>query len=297
MPQTRRTVVRASWAIVMSAAAWAPALASPAANSTTLSRIARTSVLNIGYIPSPGTFAFQDASGKTTGYSIDLCLQVAEQVRKTLGKPDVKVAFHPVEPAQRIPRLKAGTIDISCGSDTNTAARQKEVDFSYTVFTTGVRFLARAPFAGQGANDLWRKRVAVTRGTTAHDVMERMRSEQEAVPVVVNEHAEGVRLVEQGQVDAFAHDEVLLYELRERSPQRQRLVVTGKFMTVEPYAFMLPKGDAGFQAVVDKTLLGLMQSGEIHTVYRKWFDTEQLRVPMNVYMKENIKYPNRYGAP
>ena len=68
-------------------------------------------------------------------------------------------------------------------------------------------------------------------------------------------------------------------------------------MSVEPYAFMLPKGDLPFREVVDKALLSVMRSGEIFAIYRTWFDNERMRIPMNIYMKENIRFPNKYGIP
>jgi glutamate/aspartate transport system substrate-binding protein len=81
------------------------------------------------------------------------------------------------------------------------------------------------------------------------------------------------------------------------SPTKDELVVSGKFLTVEPYAFMLPKDDKAFREIVDKTMLGLMQSGEFVVIYKKWFDNDRMRVPMNIYMKENIRFPSRYGVP
>jgi hypothetical protein len=41
----------------------------------------------------------------------------------------------------------------------------------------------------------------------------------------------------------------------------------------------------------------LMNSGELLETYRKWFDTDRLRMPMNAYMKENLRFPNKYGVP
>jgi glutamate/aspartate transport system substrate-binding protein len=263
----------------------------------TLSRIARAGVVRVGYIPTPGTFAFKNESGETVGYSIDLCMKVIAAVRQAVKRPELPVEFRPLTPAERIPLLKAGAIDIECGGNTNTVSRQKEVDFSYTFFTTGVRFLVKKPFDVERVSSLWRKKVAVTRGTTAQDVVTRLKAEQDIEVLPVGTDAEGVRLVEAGKADAFAQDDVLLYGLLAGSPLREQLAVSGKFMTVEPYAFMLPKDDAAFRDIVDRTMLGIMQSGEILAVYRKWFDTDRLRIPMNVYMKENLRFPSRYGIP
>jgi glutamate/aspartate transport system substrate-binding protein len=263
----------------------------------TLTRIASAGIVKVGYIPTPGTFAFRDDKGETVGYSIDFCLRVIDAVKRTLNRPDLRAEFRPVQAAQRIPLLKAGEIDIECGGNTNTAARQRDVDFSYTFFNTGVRFLVRKPLDADNVNALWQKRVAVTRGTTAQEIVERLVNERGVVPVIVATDEEGVRMVENGQAAAFAQDDILLYGLAATSGKKDELAVSGKFLTVEPYAFMLPKGDKAFRDVVDKTMLSLMRSGEFVAIYRKWFDNDRMRVPMNIYMKENIRFPSRYGIP
>lgn len=283
-------IVSVSWTQVRAASMQAEMPESP-----TLSRIARSGVVNVGYIPTPGTFAFRNRNGETVGYSIDLCQRVIGNIRKSLNRPDLLATFRAVEPVQRIPMLKAGGIDIECGGNTNTTARQKDVDFSHTFFLTGVRFLVRKPFTVETTASLWHREVAVTKGTTAQDVLLRLKSEQGIEPVIVDSDAEGVRLVETGQVTAFAQDDVLLYGWVANSALKAELAVSGNFLTVEPYAFMLPKGDMAFRNIVDKTMLSLMQSGEIVTIYNKWFDNERVRIPMNVYMKENIRFPSRYG--
>jgi glutamate/aspartate transport system substrate-binding protein len=262
-----------------------------------LARIARSGTVHVGYIPTPATFAFRDAAGNTVGYSIDVCRKVVDGIRKALARPDLRVDFRPLEAAQRIPLLKAGSIDIECGGNTNTVGRQKEVDFSHTLFTTGVRFLARQSVQLDGEPSLWRRRIAVSNGTTAQETVQRAQREQEIAVTVVATDAEGVRLVEQGLVDAFAQDDVLLYGLIAASPVRDSLHVTGRHLTVEPYAFMLPKDDAPLREIVDRTVLGLMHSGELAALYRKWFDTATLRIPMSAHMRENIRYPNKYGIP
>jgi glutamate/aspartate transport system substrate-binding protein len=265
--------------------------------SATLTRIARDGVVRVGYIPTPGTFAFEERPGHTVGYSIDLCLRVIDNIRKTLKRPDLRVNYTPLKGSERIPFLKAGTIDMECGGNTNTIARQKEVDFSHTFFTTGARLLTMKTFNVERNADLWKKRVAVSKGTTAESLVNQLKAEQNLEVLTVGTDPEGVALVEKGQVDAFAQDDILLYGLIGESRLKGQLTVTGRFMSVEPYAFMLPKDDAVLRDIVDKTMLSLMSSGELLVIYRKWFDTEKLRVPMNVYMKENIRFPNKYGIP
>ena len=267
------------------------------AQGVTLDRIAAKGVVSVGYIATPGTFAFEDAQRNTVGYSIDLCLRVIDNIRKSLKRPDLRVRYTQLTGAQRIPMLKAGEIDIECGGNTNTVARQKDVDFSYTFFTTGARLLTLKSFPVQGNNDLRQKRVAVSKGTTAESLVRQLQTEQNLQVISVGTDPEGVALVERGQADAFAQDDILLYGLLSASPRKDQLMVSGRFMSVEPYAFMLPKGDVPLREIVDKTLLGLMSSGELLGLYKKWFDTAALRVPMNVYMQENLRFPSKYGVP
>lgn len=284
--------------LLCGAAATSAYAQTPALNgASALARIARNGVLHVGYIPTPGTFAFRDATGETVGYSIDVCQRVVQNLRKVLAQPALRVEFKPLEAAQRIPLLKAGTIDLECGGNTNTMGRQKDVDFSHTLFTTGVRFLARKAVLIDGMPSLWRRRIAVSNGTTAQETIQRAQREQELQVVVVATDAEGVRLVEDGKVDAFAQDDILLYALVAASPKKDSLHVTGRHLTVEPYAFMLPKDDLPLREVVDRTVLALMHSGELAAIYRKWFDTDALRIPMSAHMRENIRYPNKYGIP
>lgn len=265
--------------------------------SPTLSRIADKGTIHIGYIPTPGTFAYKDEQGQTVGYSIDLCWRVIEAIRGELKRPDIKPVFRPVEPSQRIPLLQNGGIDIECGANTNTVSRQEKVDFSHTFFQTGARLAMRKGEEVDRPIDLWRKRVAVTKGTTAESLIQQRRAELDLTVVNVASDLEGMKLLETRQVDAFAQDDILLYALVAQSPARDQLTVTGRFMSVEPYAFMLPKGDVPLVALVDKTLLGLIRNGEMLNLYKKWFDTDKLRIPMNVYMKENLRFPNKYGIP
>ncbi|WP_157572099.1 amino acid ABC transporter substrate-binding protein [Hydrogenophaga taeniospiralis] len=286
-----------AWLLGSSLAAGAADAVPSPHESPALSRMAQSGRIRVGYIPTPGTFAFQDAQGQTVGYSIDICRRVIDRLRLRLARPDLTPEFLPIQASDRIPMLKAGAIDLECGGNTNTLARQKDVDFSHTFFNTGLRLLARKTLRVDRVNDLARKRIAVTRGTTAEARFRKLQLEQGVQVVMVGSDAEGLKLLEDGSVDAYAQDDVLLYGLMVLSQLKDELVVSGPFMTVEPYAFMLPKGDLALREVVDRSLLDLMHSGELLSIYRKWFDGERLRIPMSIYMKENIRFPNKYGIP
>ena len=48
-------------------------------------------------------------------------------------------------------------------------------------------------------------------------------------------------------------------------------VIIKESLRNEPYSMMLRKDDPQFKALVDKTITGVMKSGEINKIYAKWF--------------------------
>jgi hypothetical protein len=47
---------------------------------------------------------------------------------------------------------------------------------------------------------------------------------------------------------------------------------------------------------VNRALSDLFQSGEIRRIYARWFNTRDLTVPLNPYLKEAFAAPNTYPA-
>jgi glutamate/aspartate transport system substrate-binding protein len=65
---------------------------------------------------------------------------------------------------------------------------------------------------------------------------------------------------------------------------------------------MLRKDDAQFKALVDKTIGGVMKSGEIEKIYAKWFLNPvppkgiNMNFPMTPPIREAFKNPNDKGV-
>ena len=106
-----------------------------------LKKIKDTGAITIGHRESSSPFSFLDANKQPVGYAIDLCLKIVDEVKATLQKPDIAVKYAIVNAQTRIPMVVDGSIDLECGSTTNTLARQQQVDFSAMYFTTGTRLL------------------------------------------------------------------------------------------------------------------------------------------------------------
>jgi glutamate/aspartate transport system substrate-binding protein len=110
------------------------------------------------------------------------------------------------------------------------------------------------------------------------------------------DHDESFAAVADGRAIAFPMDDVLLYGLISKSAKPDDFAVVGKYLSVEPYAIMLRKEEPGFERIVDRTLNELFQTGEVRRIYARWFNTKELTVPMNQYLKEAFVIPNTYPA-
>jgi glutamate/aspartate transport system substrate-binding protein len=278
-----------------------PAVAAPAAPAEridTLRRIRDTGTILVGVREASVPFSFIDAQKQPQGYSVDLCLRVADAIKAEMKLPRLEVRFIPVTSSNRIPMLKEGKIDLECGSTTNTRDRQKDVAFAYTTFVAGIKMLAKKSSNVNSVEDLRGKKVVVTAGTTSEKMLAGLNEERALRLDIVKakDHNESFRLVEQGAAVAFPMDDVLLYGLISKAARPDDYAVVGRYLSVEPYAIMLRRDDAPFERIVNRTLNELFQTGEIRRYYAKWFATKDLTVPMSQYLKEAFTVPNTHPA-
>jgi len=270
----------------------------PADPIDTLKRIKDTGAIMIGVREASVPFSFVDAQKQPQGYSIDLCLRIADAVKNELKMPRLDVRFLPVTSANRIPMVKDGKVDLECGSTTNTRDRQKDVAFAYTTFVAGIKMLAKKSSNVTSIEDLRGKTVVVTKGTTSEKMLKQMNEDRVLKLTILEttDHNESFAAVADGRAVAFPMDDILLYGLISKASKPDDFAVVGRYLSVEPYGIMLRKDDPVFERLVDKTLNDLFQSGEVKRIYARWFATRELTVPMNQYLKEAFVIPNTYPA-
>lgn len=276
----------------------APAAQAAPAPIDTLRRIRETGTILIGVRESSVPFSYLDAQKQPQGYSVDLCVRVADAVKAELKLARLDIKFVPVTSSNRIPALLEGKIDLECGSTTNTRDRQKQVAFAYTTFVAGIKMLAKKASNVNSIDDLRGKSIVVTKGTTSEKMMKSMNDERLLKMTIIEspDHGESFKAVDDGKAVAFPMDDVLLYGLISKSRKPDDYAVVGKYLSVEPYAIMLRKDEPAFEKIVNRALIDLFQSGEIRRLYAKWFNTKDLVVPLNPYLKEAFAAPNTYPA-
>jgi glutamate/aspartate transport system substrate-binding protein len=266
MKMANRLIVASIVTIAMASSALAQDL------TGRLAQIAERGTIVLGHRESSKPFAYLDENQKPIGYSIDLCMKIVEEVEKTVGR-DLEVRFVPVNPKTRIALMANGTIDLECGSTTNNLTRQEQVEYLPITFITGTKILTRKDSGIQSIDDLDGKSIALAQGTTNERVIkaavEKKGLDVKMLPV--RDHAEGMLSLETDRVDAYSTDHILLHGLIAKSRTPEEFAVVGDFLSYDPYALMVPRNESAYELVGKRALAEVFRSGEINTIYDKWF--------------------------
>lgn len=288
-------------ALIRSCLLWSVALCGlPAAAGPVLERIQARGAIVIAHRESSVPFSYLTPDKKPVGYAVDLCLRIAEAVRRSLGEPRLRVEFLQVTPANRIDAIANGQADLECGSTTNNAERRQKVAFTIPHYIAGARYLVRADSPIADLNDFEGRKLVSTKGTTPLKAVDQAKREHLLRMTLLEapDHARAVEMVEKGEADGFAMDDVLLFGLIAGRPDPGRLKVVGKFLTIEPLAIMLSKQDAEFKRLADDEMKRLIASREAYRLYERWFmqpiapKNTALNLPMPYLLKDFWKYPS-----
>ncbi len=239
-----------------------------------LKRIADTRTIAIAYRADAAPFSFtEEGKAEPIGYTIDLCKRVASLMESTLNVKEIRIKWVPVTSQGRFEAVAKGDADLECGSSTVTLARMRQVDFSSFVFVDGTGLLANRASGMRTMADAPGKRVAVIAGTTNEKVLKEIdaRRKLDLKLVAVKSRDEALAALEEGRVDAFASDKLLLLGAGIKAKDAKALVMLPEDLSFEPYAIALPRGDAGLRLAVNAALARIYRDGEIVSIFNKWF--------------------------
>src|SRR5213594_1196884 len=270
----------------------------------TLKKIKDTGAITIGYRESSIPFSYLDDKQQPIGYAMDLCRKVVEAVKTELKLPNLKENLQPVTSSNRIPLLQNGTIDMECGSTTNSVARQQQVAFGPTYFVINVTAAVKKSSGIKSLADLNGKTISTTSGTTSVPLLKQYEKTKNAdvKEIYGKDHAESFLLLAQDRTSAFIMDDILLAGQIASSSNPGDYMIIPESLRQEPYSMMLRKDDAQFKGLVDKTVGGIMKSGEIDKIYAKWFTSSippkgiNMNLPQTPAIKEAFNNPNDKGV-
>ncbi len=272
----------------------------PARAEDTLARIASSSELRLGHREKSLPFSYKDAaSGKVQGYTVDICLQIYEEIKKELKRPDLRLKYLLVDGKNRITDVKDSVVDLECGGTANTAARQKEIAFSHHIFVASSAFLVRKNSGIKTLDDLQNKKISVQGKTTNENLLKANERtfNRKFNYVPVDSTLDAVAALARGEADAaFADDAGIWIPLTRLGKSMDDYLFLEKRLSIEPYSIGLRRDDPKFKELVDRVTRRMIQGGDMLVLYKKWFSSDQGTLPMSIFMKEALRRPSDIGV-
>lgn len=300
---TRPSVISTLLAAVVVAPLLTLSAAAEDLKSPTLDKIMRTKTITIGHRQDELPFSYVTPDGVVRGYSIEICQRIADHVREALKLDALKIDYVVATPATRFVLVKSGKIDMECSATTNNAERREQVAFSYPHFITATRFVAKKSSGLNSIKDLAGRTVASTTGTVNIEQLQNVnRQEKLNISVLITKvNSEAFTMVESNRASAFVMDDVLLAaHVAFSAAPGDYTISKDTFGPPEPYGILLPKGDVAFKTLVNDALFKMFTSGEIETIYNRWFmsplppDGRNFNLPLSPELKAAFQEPKEY---
>ena len=217
--------------------------------------------VNIPYTPNE----FKDPDGKIVGFDVDLMNAVA-------GVLGLTAEYKESDFAKIIPAIQGGTYNVGMSSFTDTAEREKQVDF-VTYFSAGTLW-AQRPGEAVDPENACGKKVAVQAATIQEtdELPAKNTACVEAGKPEINimkfDGQDAVtNAVVLGQADAMSADSpVTAYAIRQSNG---KLEGAGAIFDSAPYGWPVKKGSPLAQSLL-KGLEHLIETGDYKTVAANW---------------------------
>ena len=289
-------------ALIALVTAWLACSAHAQELTGTLKKVHDDGIVLLGVREASIPFSYFDGHG-TVGYSQTIALTIVDQLKKTLGLPELKVREVAVTSSNRIPMLQNSQIDLECGSTTHTHERESEAAFSDSFFQYAVRMIVRRTSGISDFPDLAGKAVVTTAGTSDERLLRELNADKHLNMRItsVRDHPDAFAALKEDRAVAFVMDEPIIYGLRATDPHPDDFVVTGTPLGYEAYACMFRKGDAPMRELVNGVIERMQTSGDAERLYNVWFTQPipphgiNLNFPLSAAMRALFAHPNDHA--
>ena len=250
----------------------AAALGLPAARAAETLKVGA----NIGNLP----WEFQDATGNTVGFEIDLMKEVA----KRLGDD---VTFVNIPFTGLFAAVQSGQIDAAVSSITITPKRLGSVSFAQPYYDSDQSLTVMAKSGIAGLKGMANKTVGVDTGSTGDIYATQHATEDKFADIRRYEGLAPAMLdLAAGRIDGYVSDiPALQYYVKDKPAYK----VVERIPTGERYSVMFAK-DSPLVAKVDAVLTTLKGEGFIAKLHEKWFGVAP-EASTSTVMKAEIPRP------
>ena len=238
----------------------------------TLDRIGQDKIIRIAYRDDAPPFSSKDKIGEPVGFMVDLCREVAKKLADQLHLPSLNVSYVSVTAANRFEAIEQQKADLLCEPTSATLSRRELVDFSIPTFVDGASMMIRAD-GPRDFKSLTGQKIGVLGGTTTE---QGLRGTLQAAGItsdviLAQSHADGLAMLDDGKIAAYFADRSILASLMKDSKAPGKLMLADNYLSVEPYALALPRGDGEFRLAVDRALSHIYRAGEIGPIFKRTF--------------------------
>jgi ABC-type amino acid transport substrate-binding protein len=232
--------------------------------AATLDRLRQDDTIRIAYRLDAPPFSYQGPGAKPAGFIVDLCRAVVRRLSQQLNLPSLKIDYVPVTASDRFDAIQQSKADLLCEATSVTLSRRKLIDFSIDTFVDGASLMTTAN-GPKSLRELAGQSIGVLAGTTTEQELRKTLSAAGISATIkpAATHAEGLAMLDSGRVSAYFADRTILWVLQANSKAPGHLLLANEYLTVEPYALGLPRGDEDFRYEVDRALSGIYRSGEV----------------------------------
>ncbi|SCM76003.1 Extracellular solute-binding protein [uncultured Pleomorphomonas sp.] len=243
-------------------------LAAGAAHADRLDDIKQAGVLRVAAFDSNPPFGYVDPDSKQiVGLDVDYAKEIADKI-------GVKLELRPTNPANRIPLLVSGKVDLVLANFTITEERAKQLDFSIPYFSSGQQFIAKKGTLSS-PDQLNGLRIGADKGTTNEIVLRR--DFPGATVVSFDDTPFAFAALRNGNVQAITQDGPKLVGLLANVPDKENYEIPPFTISNDYIGVGIPKGEKRLVDLVNETLQQLEASGKAAAIYDAWFgpDTTQ----------------------
>ena len=211
--------------------------------------LAPSGKLRVGVYPGSPTSLVQ-TGGERHGISYDL----GQELARRIDAPFELVTYSRV--AEVIDAMKTGAVDFTVTNA--TSARAQIVDFSPTLLSLELGYLvpANSPIRAAADVDKPGHRIGVTLGSTSERTLPTVLANAKVVPAPNVKEAS--QMLASGQLEAFATNKAILFEMSDGTPGTR--VLEGRWGT-EHMAIAVPKGRAAAHAYLRQFTEDMQKNG------------------------------------
>lgn len=233
-----------------------------AARADQLDDVHHAGVLRVAVFDSNPPFGLVDEkTHDLVGYDVDFAKALADKI-------GVKLELVPTNPANRIPLLQSGKVDLIVADLTITPDRAKVVDFSTPYFVTGQRVLV--PAGSPDTLDAYKTgRIGAVKGTTGEQAL-KSRFPQARV-LSYDDVPLALAALRNGNVAAITQDAEILSGLLAAAPDKEKYKILSDLLSREDIGIAVKKDEKTLLGEVNKTLVDLEQSGQAALIFERWF--------------------------